>query len=155
VESYREIKKGDFMKLSLLGMFLGVFLLVFTVGLFSLDVKAEEERWKLVYKDDEDTWYIDNKSISYPSENIVRVRLKWVPESKPKLGEDYEYSLGLEERNCLENKIRLLELGNYNKDGNILNSFDASKLEWRPIIPGSVGETLHKVICEHSKGRQK
>lgn len=135
--------------------FLSIFLSVLIIGLCSAEVKGEQEKWKLAYEDDEDIWYIDATSISHPSENIVRTMLKWIPKNKSKLGEDFAYSIGLEERNCSENKMRLLELGNYDKDGNLLQSLNSSKLEWRPIVPGSVGETLHKAICEFSKEKKK
>jgi len=132
---------------------LSVFLFIVTIGLFSLEVNAQKENWKQVYADEEDTWYIDTTSISCLSENMVRVRVKWIPKNK-KFEEDYAYSLAVEERDCTRDKMRLVELGNYDEDGNLQHSFDCSNLEWRPIPSGSVGETLHKIICDEMKCKE-
>ncbi len=141
------------MRLSQSLKLLSVFLFIATIALFFPEVNAEEQNWKRVYADEEDIWYINTTSISCPSENIVRVKVKWSPKNK-KFEKDYAYSLGVEEHDCTRDKMRLVELGNYDNDGNLQHSFDCSNLEWRSIPSGSVGETLHKIICDEMKCKE-
>jgi len=114
------------------------------------------EDWKLYFANENLLAYYDAQSITQPSKNIVRVMIKLDYTEKGvinyvgKFGKEYEnlkHSIILWEINCAEKKQRRFSLTNYDHKGSEINSF-SSPLQWRVIIPESIGEGLYKEVCK-------
>jgi hypothetical protein len=126
-----------------------------------------EGRWKLFGKSLTGTsWYMDTETVSRPSENVVAVWVKSVPD---KTGTDqteepeeteailkriqgkyfgaYEYTEGLWELDCSKSLFRLLYFCAYEQNGDILVSRISPDAEWSFVLPGSAGEALAAVVC--------
>jgi hypothetical protein len=113
--------------------------------------------WKYLVRTDEEAVSYDTESVTRPSRDTVRVSVKTVFSEKginmhvKEFGERFEnlnHVKDLLEFNCVDKKTRVLQSTIYSKDGNILVSDTSSELEWRVIIPDSLGETLYKEVCE-------
>lgn len=61
--------------------------------------------------------------------------------------ENYEYTVFLKEIKCSDKISRLLSETDYTKDGNLLAKSESPYSEWKPIVPGSDDEALHKAVC--------
>jgi hypothetical protein len=106
--------------------------------------------------------------MSHPSQNLVSVWVKSVPDPDRKAsgeaedGEgtedilkrlqeryfgDYGHTEALWEIDCLRASFRLLYFSGYRLDGGILFSTLTPDAEWSLIIPGSVGETVREAVC--------
>jgi len=124
--------------------------------------KARQARWKLLTGTKGlCTMHYDSKSISYLSDDRVRVwmRTSLHPECKiyeegmkhlKALGEDYknyEYNSDYYEINCSTNTFKLLETSHLTKDGKTIHSFEHTGHE-SDIPDGSVLKTLKDVVCK-------
>jgi hypothetical protein len=130
------------------------FLIVF-INLGNMEAWAAD--WKYLVETQEEVVSYDGESITHPSGNLVRVRVKTVFSKKgihthvKEFGERFEslsHITDLLEFNCGEKKTRILRTTLYSKDGTILVSDTSSELEWRFILPDSLGETLYKEVCQ-------
>ena len=54
--------------------------------------------------------------------------------------------ISLWEYNCSENKLRLISLTDYKKDGGVICIYDVPS-PWILITPGSQGENLFNIVC--------
>jgi hypothetical protein len=130
----------------------------FIIGFMILgNVEVWGEEWKYLEQTDEEAVSYDTESVNRPSRDIVRVSVKTVFSEKgidmhvKEFGERFKnlnHVKDLLEFNCAHKKTRVLQSTIYSKDGNILVSDTSSELEWRVIIPDSLGETLYKEVCE-------
>ena len=128
------------------------------VGLFIFNyAEGWGEDWKLYSSSDYGENYYDVESITHPSENIVRVWMKWVFTEKYLIdlvrqeGEEYnalESEIVLYEYHCAEKKIRSLSMVVYSKDGGVFLKEDHQGLNWDLIVPESNGEILYKAVCK-------
>jgi hypothetical protein len=84
-------------------------LLIVSVNGFLPQVsRAEQDGWKLISRNDRGSAYIDTASLSSPSKDIVRVKMKF----EGKKGNSPMYFL--DEVDCANNKIRRLEVSIHN-----------------------------------------
>ncbi|MEN8264456.1 MAG: cytochrome c [Nitrospirota bacterium] len=124
--------------------------------------RTQQARWKLLTGTKGlCTMHYDSKSISYFSDNRVRVwmRTSLHPECKiysegikylKTLGEDYknyEYNSDLYEINCSTNTFELLETSHLTKDEKTIHSIKHTGYE-TDIPSGSVLKTLKDVVCK-------
>ena len=94
------------------------------------------------YKDSANAlYYYDTKSLSHPSNNIVRVRVR-VAYSGDNLLE--KESVNLMEIDCFRKMQHAAELRTLLRDGRVILAQGAL---WRNIRPGTAGEALQKNIC--------
>jgi hypothetical protein len=130
------------------------FLIVF-INLGNIEAWAAD--WKYLVETQEEVVSYDAESITRPSDNLVRVGVKTVFSKKgihthvKEFGERFEnlsYITDLLEFNCVEKKTRILRTTLYSNDGTILVSDTSSELEWRFILPDSLGEILYKEVCK-------
>lgn len=97
------------------------------------------ERWKKIGAVQSEIYmFVDTKTISYPSENIIRIWLKTIEK-------EIEF-LDLLETDCSENKIRILE---EQSDKNPI--FSGYSSEWKFIAPESTPETIYNAVCPINK----
>ena len=132
--------------------------LLFIIGFLILgNVEVWGEEWKYLERTEEEAVSYDIGSITRPSRGTVRVLVRTVFSEKgidmhvKEFGERFKnlnYVKDLLELNCVDKKTRVLQSTIYAKDGNILVSDTSSELEWRVIIPDSLGETLYKEVCK-------
>jgi hypothetical protein len=147
--------------------FLTILLSVTFMGLLSFHAKAEEGRWKFIGESKTETrWYIDAETISYPSENVVSVWVKSVPdktradeqEGSEKTEEilkriqeryfgGYDYTEALWEIHCSKAMFRLLYFRACGDGNKTLFSTLTPDSEWTYVMPGSVGETVRDAVC--------
>jgi hypothetical protein len=136
---------------------LGVILVIGIVIFGCAGMQAAD--WRLFAETQADIGmiYYDAANITHPSKDIVRtwVRLVYskdgVALQVKELGKRYEdlsYTLSLLEVNCAAKKNRVLQSTSYSRDGNVISSNQSQQTEWSLIIPGSIGETLHKTVCK-------
>ena len=118
------------------------------------------EAWRPVWKfyaENEEGWFVyDIQNLTHPSRDIVRVWTKAVysekvmaPEVK-KLGKGYEklsYIIRLQEIDCKDEKMRLLSVMYYSREGEVLKTFKQES-SWRSISPGSIDEKLYQRVCQ-------
>lgn len=62
-------------------------------------------------------------------------------------GEFFNTVKSLEEMDCSGKRHRLLTLTWYSKSGNFIGSYTPSYAEWSYVIPGTLGESTYKFIC--------
>ena len=132
-------------------------LLIVLTGFLILNYSdARGEDWKLFSESEGSSFYLDGKSISFPSENVARVWVKVVVSEEDrsawvaKGGEKYSklsYIKSSMEVNCKDKTERSLSL-EFFSDRDILNSFKRTESKWNSIPPGSNWDNLHKAICK-------
>ncbi len=132
-------------------------LLVILSGFFLLGYSdAMGEEWKLFSESEGSSYYLGAESVSFLSDNVVKVWVKVVVSKKDrsawvaKGGQKYlnlSYIKSPLEINCKEKLERSLSLELFSEQ-DILDSFKGEKLQWRSIPPGSNWDNLHKAICK-------
>jgi hypothetical protein len=104
-----------------------------------------------------DSNYYDADSITRPSQNIVKGSVKTVYSPKSvnreveKLGPTYKnlsYRIVLWEMNCSEKKVAFLQRTDYTKNGTIIKTIKPDTITWMSIVPDTMGEELHKLLCK-------
>ena len=73
-----------------------------------------------------------------------------VRHAKPKKigdGKFYNTTKTLREMDCSGKRDRLLTVTAYSKSGNPIGSDTRSYAEWDYVIPGTVGESMYKFVC--------
>jgi PAS domain S-box-containing protein len=106
---------------------------------------------------------VNNRSIMRLSNSRVRVWVKigddpysmikaQVKERLPTKGYgDFSHTLVFCEYDCKKQTYRNLQINDYDTNGKVLWSSPVSKVIKQPIVPGSVGETVYKIVCQGSK----
>jgi hypothetical protein len=101
--------------------------------------------------------YYDAQSIIRPSENVVRVWVKWdykekgVMDMVGRFGKKYEnlsHSKNSDEINCVEKKIHFRSADFYDNKGELIHSFSDQSSAWVFITPKSMNEILYKEVCK-------
>ena len=64
---------------------------------------------------------------------------------------NFSHSLVLCEYDCKKQTYRNIQVNDYDRNGKVLWSSPVTKVIKQPIVPGSVGETLYKIVCQGSK----
>ncbi len=105
---------------------------------------------------------VSKTSIMRLSNSLVRawVRIEYYPYSiikaqekkgLPTQGYDkFSHTLVLSEYDCKNRTYRSMQINDYDTNGKVLWSSPVSKGTRQPIVPGSVGETLYKIVCQGS-----
>ena len=116
--------------------------------------------WRFYGKNDLGSYYYDAKSITRPSENIVRISVKNVLTQEgvrawlKRFGNSFyfrnlSYIISLWEFDCADNKSRCLTTIFYSNEGNTLRSTSGgASSEWDFIPPESVDGILYKQVCK-------
>lgn len=71
------------------------------------------------------------------------------PKKHPGNGKFYNTTKTLEEMDCSGKRSRMLTITAYSKSGNPIGSETPSYAEWEYVIPGTVGESIYKFVCNH------
>jgi len=58
------------------------------------------------------------------------------------------YSMSRWELDCRDERMRLLALAYYARDGSVIESVEYKDGDWATVYPGSRGERLMKVVCD-------
>ena len=64
---------------------------------------------------------------------------------------NFSHTLVLCEYDCKKQTYRNMQINDYDTNGKVLWSSPVSKVMNQPIVPGSVGETVYKIVCQGSK----
>jgi hypothetical protein len=77
-------------------------------------------------------------------------------EGLPAQGYDnFSHTLVLREYDCKKQTYRSIQINDYDTNGKVLWTSPVSKVIKQPIVPGSVGETLYKIVCQGSKKKKE
>lgn len=143
---------------------LAILTAIFFLG-FHWYANVEGADWKYLGKDATGiTYYYDAGTVSYSSTGIVKVWIKsdfsesdrdfWRRKEKRELldfdPKDLDYSIRLQEISCRDRQIRTLSATDYDKNGNVLKSYnfkEHSMATWNDIIPDSFAEEYIKTLC--------
>lgn len=134
-------------------------MIILVMGCIALsDAEVWGENWKFIHKNRAgDDGYYDADNLTYPSKGIIRVTLKLVYSEKSinreveKSGASYKdlsHRIILSEMNCIEKKEAFLEVTAYSKNGKAISSIKPEKQVWIATPPGSIGESLNKLLCK-------
>jgi hypothetical protein len=61
---------------------------------------------------------------------------------------DYAYTMALWYVDCLQEKVGVIEVKEYNQYGQVIFSAKPKRFEWYNIVPDSVGDHLSKFVCK-------
>lgn len=129
-----------------------VFLIVVIVLLSFSNVYGDD--WICINRDDNGKcWFSYNKKIIRVSKNIVRVVEKIIISDEDKKNDksydkDESYSIYLNEIDCKNMTMKLLQSTRYKIDGSVSKSFDLSDGKPRFIVPDSIGEIEYNKVCK-------
>lgn len=62
--------------------------------------------------------------------------------------ENLDYSVRLEEFDCLERKCRTLLVGYYSRGDLLIESLNVEKPNWTFLLPETIDEELYNVVCK-------
>lgn len=115
--------------------------------MFVPNIEAEDKRWKYYATDGlHGKHYYDSKSLTYASDNLVRVWEKEFPSSDSPVKE----LTILNEIDCNKRMYRGLETHVEDRDGKVGFKFEPSG--WSNIVPEGWMETLYDIVCK-KKGK--
>lgn len=117
-------------------------LAVFTLGLATPAVAAD---WVLVDIDnDNNTTFGDADS---RTDNRAWFEHRYAKPQKIGDGKFFNTTKTLREMDCSSKRFRMLTVTAYSKSGNPIGSDTRSYAEWDYVIPGTVGESMYKFVC--------
>jgi hypothetical protein len=108
--------------------------------------------WKYMGESKDGAYHYDATSVTRSSRNIVRVRIRLEYNDKGVIGmvrefgkdfENLKYTIGLDEINCPDKKMRNLTLTHYSKEGKIIFT-GSSQGEWHYVPSGS----FYNAVCK-------
>lgn len=111
--------------------------------------KGQSEDWKHIGKGPQGHWYYRTEDVKRVSRGIVKVWAKEVPFDSNRL--KYAYSLQLMVFDCVDNKIKFLQVITYTENARIVNKLDfieSGQDKWQDVVPNSIGEALLRFFCE-------
>ncbi|OFO30076.1 hypothetical protein HMPREF3052_02825 [Neisseria sp. HMSC056A03] len=118
-------------------------LAVFALGLAMPAVAAD---WVLVSIDSNDAFAIFGDADSR-TDDRAWFETRYTKPKKTGDGKFYNTTKRLEEMDCSGKRSRILTITLYSKSGNSIGSETASYAEWSYVIPGTVGESMYKFVC--------
>ena len=62
-------------------------------------------------------------------------------------GKFYNTANVLKEVDCSGKRDRLLAVTLYSESGNLIDSYTSSYAEWIYVMPGTIGESIYKFVC--------
>lgn len=117
-------------------------LTVFALGLATPAVAAD---WVLVDIDnDNNTTFGDADS---RTDNRAWFEHRYAKPQKIGDGKFFNTTKTLREMDCSGKRFRMLTVTAYSKSGNPIGSDTRSYAEWDYVIPGTVGESMYKFVC--------
>lgn len=116
-------------------------LAVFALGLATPAVAAD---WVLVDINNDNTTFGDADS---RTDNRAWFEQRYAKPQKYDNGKFYNTAKALEEMDCSGKRHRLLTETAYSKSGNPIVSNTPSYAKWEYIIPGTLGESMYKFVC--------
>ena len=117
-------------------------LAVFTLGLATPAVAAD---WVLVDIDnDNNTTFGDADS---RTDNRAWFEHRYAKPQKIGDGKFFNTTKTLRGMDCSGKRFRMLTVTAYSKSGNPIGSDTRSYAEWDYVIPGTVGESMYKFVC--------
>ena len=117
-------------------------LAVFALGLVTPAVAAD---WVLVDIDnDNNTTFGDADS---RTDNRAWFEHRYAKPQKIGDGKFFNTTKTLREMDCSGKRFRMLTVTAYSKSGNPIGSDTRSYAEWDYVIPGTVGESMYKFVC--------
>lgn len=60
-----------------------------------------------------------------------------------------EYELWLTEIDCYERRFKIIQYITYNEKGELIDSFEDSIAEFKYIVPNTVYDILHSIVCDN------
>ena len=118
-------------------------LAVFALGLATPAVGAD---WVLVSIDSNEAYAIFGDADSR-TDNRAWFETRYAKPKKIGDGKFYNTTKTLREMDCSGKRDRLLTVTAYSKSGNPIGSDTRSYAEWDYVIPGTVGESMYKFVC--------
>ena len=119
-------------------------LAVFALGLATPAVAAD---WVLVDIDnDNNTTFGDADS---RTDNRAWFEHRYAKPQKIGDGKFFNTTKTLREMDCSGKRFRMLTVTAYSKSGNSIGSETPSYAEWDYVIPGTLGESMYKFVCNH------
>ena len=79
--------------------------------------------------------------------NRAWFKLRYAKPQKHINGEFYNTANVLKEVDCSGKRDRLLAVTLYSESGNFIDSFTSSYAEWIYVMPGTIGESIYKFVC--------
>lgn len=116
-------------------------LAVFALGLAMPAVAAD---WVLVDINNDKVMFGDADS---RTDNRAWFETRFAKPQKYGNGKFYDKAKMLEEMDCSGKRHRILTATVYSKSGKSIGSETASYAEWSYVIPGTVGESMYKFVC--------
>ncbi len=103
-----------------------------------------EANWVFVRSDvaGTSTQYIDTTSIRHTG-SIVRY---WTKTSFVPNRDGFEQTLVLQESDCENGRLRILQMVGYKFDGTTISSNTLT--DWMYVTPGAMGEAMHNAACQ-------
>ena len=137
---------------------LGVILFIIGLIIFS-NIEIWGADWKLFRNTEETIEFYDTQSVSFSSENILKVHVKFEFTDKglfdmvKKFGKSFEHlnhQISIEEINCADKTFRLLSVAYYSRRGRVLLATinKPEKTSWRSLRINSHTEALSKELCK-------
>ena len=115
---------------------LGLFFLVTGLAIWNTNVWGTD--WKEFAQATTGVFYYDAGSMASPSQGILRV---WIHNAT-------KHETSLSELNCKDDSYRVLDVVEYDKEGNIKNrNTYYDNTTWLKAPPGSVLELLDILVC--------
>lgn len=127
-------------------------------------VLAEIEKWQPLGKSGNTLYFYDKTSIRKQPNGHIRVWMKttvediptYVEERKKKYQktegyENYSHSLMAWEFDC--NSVNMVRISVIDYDDEVLYSSHEKSIKMTPVVPGSIGDLLYKVVCKE-KGKK-
>ena len=116
-------------------------LAVFALGLATPAVAAD---WVLLGKDSDITIFGDADS---RTDDRAWFKHRYAKPQTIGDGKFFNTTKLLEEIDCGGKRRRILTITAYSKSGNSIGSETPSYAEWHYVIPGTVGESMYKFVC--------
>ena len=119
-------------------------LAVFALGLATPAVAAD---WVWLGNDSNNTAVFGDADSR--TDTSAWVEMRYAKPKKHSNGKFYNTDKGLEEIDCSGKRRRSLTVTWYSKSGNSIGSETPSYAEWDYVIPGTLGESMYKFVCNH------
>jgi cell division septation protein DedD len=110
---------------------------------------AAEDNWVYVGDREDNLWFVNTDSITC-KENVCRAWVKIQP-----LVERYEYTVGLNEYNCMEMKYKILRATRYDSNGNAIKIVSPTEQGWEHIVPESISKELCDFVCKKTSSQKE
>ncbi|WP_455028661.1 surface-adhesin E family protein [Neisseria sp.] len=119
-------------------------LAVFALGLAMPAVAAD---WVLIAINNNDVVILGDADSR--TDDRAWFEIRYAKPQKIGDGKFFNTTKTLDEIDCSGKRRRILTITMYSKSGNSIGSYTPSYAEWHYVIPGTVGESAYKFVCNH------